>query len=56
MVQSLLNIKEENFQPFTCCADIELLKSQISAQRGKKLLNYGMGHEKAIKKNDIRKK
>ena len=38
----------ENFQPFTCCADIELLKSQISAQDGE-VVELWYGHEKAIK-------
>lgn len=38
----------ENFQPFTCCADIELLKSQISAQT-EEVVELWYGHEKAIK-------
>ena len=38
----------ENFQPFTCCADIELLESQISAQDGE-VVELWYGHEKAIK-------
>ena len=38
----------ENFQAFTCCADIELLKSQISAQ-GEEVVELWYGHEKAIK-------
>ena len=38
----------ENFQPFTCCADIELLKSQIAAQ-GEEVVELWYGHEKAIK-------
>jgi DNA polymerase III sliding clamp (beta) subunit (PCNA family) len=38
----------ENFQSFTCCADIELLKSQISAQDGE-LVEMWYGHEKAVK-------
>jgi hypothetical protein len=38
----------ENFQPFTCCADIELLKSQISAQ-GEEVVEMWYGHEKALK-------
>jgi DNA polymerase III sliding clamp (beta) subunit (PCNA family) len=38
----------ENFQPFTCCADIELLHSQIAAQDGE-VVELWYGHEKAIK-------
>lgn len=38
----------ENFQPFTCCIDIDLLKSQISAQN-EEVINLWYGHEKAIK-------
>ena len=38
----------ENFQPFTCCADIELLRSQISAQT-EEVVELWYGHEKAIK-------
>ena len=38
----------ENFQPFTCCVDIELLKSQISAQT-EEVVELWYGHEKAIK-------
>ena len=38
----------ENFQAFTCCADIELLKSQIAAQEGE-LVELWYGHEKAVK-------
>lgn len=38
----------ENFQTFTCCADIELLKSQIAAQEGE-VVELWYGHEKAIK-------
>lgn len=38
----------ENFQAFTCCADIELLKSQIAAQEGE-VVELWYGHEKAIK-------
>lgn len=38
----------ENFQPYTCCADIQLLKTQISAQDGE-LVELYYGHEKAIK-------
>ncbi len=37
-----------SFRPFTCCVDIELLKSQISAQDGE-LVEMWYGHEKAIK-------
>ena len=40
--------ESENFQPFTCCADIELLKSQISAQT-EEVVELWYGHEKAIK-------
>ena len=38
----------ENFKPFTCCADIQLLKSQIAAQDGE-VVEMFYGHEKAIK-------
>jgi len=38
----------ENFQPYTCCADIQMLKSQIAAQDGE-LVELYYGHEKAIK-------
>ena len=38
----------ENFQPFTCCADIELLKSQVSAQDSE-VTELWYGHDKAIK-------
>lgn len=38
----------ENFQPFSCCIDIELLKSQITAQN-EELIHLWYGHEKAIK-------
>ncbi len=37
-----------NFAPFTCCADIELLTSQIAAQEGE-VIELWYGHEKAIK-------
>lgn len=40
--------ESENFQPFTCCVDIELLESQISAQDGE-VVELWYGHEKAIK-------
>jgi DNA polymerase III sliding clamp (beta) subunit (PCNA family) len=38
----------ENFQAFTCCADIELLKSQIAAQ-DTEVVELWYGNEKAIK-------
>lgn len=38
----------KDFAPFTCCVDIELLKSQISAQTGE-VVELWYGHEKAIK-------
>ena len=38
----------ENFQAFTACADIELLKSQIAAQDGE-VVELWYGHDKAIK-------
>lgn len=38
----------ENFQPFTCCADIELLRSQISAQT-EEVVELWYGHDKAVK-------
>lgn len=38
----------ENFQPFTYCIDIELLRSQISAQTDE-VIQLWYGHNKAIK-------
>lgn len=38
----------ENFQPFTCCADIELLQSQIKAQEGE-IVELWYGQEIALK-------
>jgi len=38
----------ENFQPFTCCIDIELFRSQIAAQEGE-VVELWYGHDKAIK-------
>ena len=38
----------KDFELFTCCVDIELLKSQISAQAGE-VVELWYGHEKAIK-------
>lgn len=38
----------KNFKAFTCCADIELLKSQIAAQNSE-VVELWYGHEKAIK-------
>ena len=38
----------KNFKPFTCCVDIELLKSQLSAQNTE-VVELWYGHEKAIK-------
>lgn len=38
----------KNFTPFTCCVDIELLKSQLSAQNSE-VVELWYGHEKAIK-------
>lgn len=38
----------ENFTPFTCCIDIELFKSQVSAQSGE-IVELWYGHDKAIK-------
>lgn len=40
--------ESKNFKPFTCCADIELLKSQINAQDGD-TVELWYGHEKATK-------
>lgn len=37
-----------NFKPFTCCVDIELLTSQVSAQSAENV-ELWYGHEKAIK-------
>lgn len=38
----------KNFKSFTCCVDIELLKSQLSAQNTE-VVELWYGHEKAIK-------
>ena len=38
----------KNFTPFTCCVDIELLKSQLAAQNTE-VVELWYGHEKAIK-------
>lgn len=38
----------ENFQEFTCCIDIELFKSQVSAQSGE-VVELWYGHDTAIK-------
>lgn len=38
----------ENFQAFTCCVDIELMKSQVSAQEGE-IVELWYGHDQAIK-------
>jgi DNA polymerase III sliding clamp (beta) subunit (PCNA family) len=40
--------ESQNFKAFTCCADIELLKSQVSAQEGE-VVEMWYGHEQAIK-------
>lgn len=38
----------ENFAPFTCCADIELFRTQLVAQEGE-VTELWYGHEKALK-------
>lgn len=38
----------ENFQAFTCCADIELFRTQLVAQEGE-ITELWYGHEKALK-------
>lgn len=38
----------KNFKPFTCCVDIEMLRSQINAQDGD-VVELWYGHDKAIK-------
>lgn len=38
----------ENFQPFTCCIDLELMKAQVNAI-SEEVVELWYGHEKAIK-------
>lgn len=38
----------ENFSEFSCCADIELLRSQVKAQEGE-VVEMWYGHESAVK-------